>query len=447
MEWSNMEDNKDINKKGMETSSKILLGIIVCLIFIIILIAILLLNMKQTQTQSTYKITVDGVTSTTVIKSNLLAAIDGVTYINIEEFAKLVGYEYHQGEYKAYTIEENKCYVQGKNETASFYLNEPKVYKLPLNKLEEEYSEYSVENVVRKAENGKMYASIDLIKIAFNTQITENENGLAIFKLDYLVNWYDSKTKEWGYTGIADQNLENQKAILYGYLIVKKENGLYKVIDTNNTKEIILDKYTTIQFKEIDKEFLVTNSLKQVGILNLDGTTKIQPEYDMISLLDKKEELYLVQKNNKYGIVKSGDKTIISTEYDSIGLNNEYFLLDTLIPVCKSKKWGAFDKAGNLIYKVEYEGFGCNKTQVEKNGLSKEVNPVIVIEECNGVVVEINSKYKLLDVTGKELISTLVDAIYLIKNVENKNEYYLLYQNQELNIIEKLIEGGYITKK
>ena len=43
---------------------------------------------------------------------------------SIEEFAKIVGYEYHKGEYKSFSNEEDKCYVAGKYETTTFYLNE-----------------------------------------------------------------------------------------------------------------------------------------------------------------------------------------------------------------------------------------------------------------------------------------------------------------------------------
>lgn len=446
MGWSS--DEPQNTKKGMETSSKILLAIIACLVLIIILIMVLILNIQET----TYTITVDGVAST-VKKEALLTKVEDTTYINIEEFAKLVKYEYHKGEYKAFTIEDNKCYVQGANETASFYLDDNKVYKLAKNDLTSEYMEFTVDKQ-NKEINGTIYAPIDAIMVGFNVQIAESENSLTVFTLDYLVTWYDTKAKEWGYTGIADQNFENKKSILYGYLIVKKESGLYKIIDNGNTKEIVSDKYTSIQFSENTKEFFVTNSLGQVGIINLDGTTKLEPIYESISVLNKEADLYLIQRDKKYGVVKSGNITIIYPEYDSIGLDtknmtsnveNHYLILDTLIPVCKDSKWGAFDKKGKLVYKLEYDGFGCNVTNVEINGTKKVVEPVLTIKDCDGLVVKQGEKYKLLDIKGKELISTAVDAIYIIKDSENgEYNYYMLYNNQELNIIEKLIEAELI---
>ena len=449
MGWSSEEEQS--TKKGMETSSKILLAIIACIVLIIVLIIVLLLNIQQ----NTFNLSVDGQV-VTASRDNLITKIDNITYINIEEFAKLVGYDYHEGEYKAFTIEKDKCYVQGVNETATFYLNDNKVCKLPINDLTSDYQIYTVENTI-KSLNNKMYATVEAINLAFNVVLEENKYSLKILTLNYLVKWYDTKVKDWGYTGISDQDFENQKSLLYGFLLVKKENGLYKIIDINNTKEIISDKYSSIQFTENTKEFFVTNSLGQVGIINLDGTTKIEPVYESISVLDKKLDLYLIQKDKKFGVVKSGNITIVYPEYDSIGLNtknqttnveNQYLILDTLIPVCKNNQWGAFNKSGNMVIKIEYDGFGCNLNTIDVNGVKKAVNPVLTIEECNGVVLKKTEKYGIIDINGKELVPIAVDSIYEIENPKNENsKYYMLYNNEELNIIERLTKAGLIEDK
>ena len=350
MGWSS--DEIKTTKKGMETSTKILLAIIVCVVFIITLILVLLLNIKT----NTFNLSIDAKINSNYDINKLVTKIDGITYINIEEFSKLVGYEYHGGEYKSFVIEEGKCYVQGSAETATFYANDNKICKLPLNLLQEDYREYKVENTV-KIKNDRMYAPIEAISLAFNVSIEEDINALTVYTLDYLVKYFNDRATQWGYSNITEQSFENHKALLYGYIIVNKENGLYKIIDDNNSKEIVPDKYKAIEFSENTQEFLVTNSLGQVGIINLDGTTKIEPTYDSISVLDKSAGLYLIQKDNKYGVVKSGNVTVVVPEYDSIGLtnvsassiiDNKYFLLEQLIPVSKEGKWGAFDKNGKL---------------------------------------------------------------------------------------------------
>ncbi len=442
MGWSS--DEQAPKKEGMDLSSKILISIIACVLLIILIIVVLLINVKTTS----FDISVDGAVTTTS-KESLIATIDDLTYLNIEEFAKLVNYEYHEGEYKAFTISKDKCYVQGSEETSTFYLNENKVFKLPTNQLEKDYREYTVEKPTESIEN-KMYASIDAMELAFNVVIKETDHSLDIYTLNNLIASYDKKVKEWGYTGLEDQTFENKKSLLYGYLIVRKQEGLYKIIDSNNTKEIVSDRYNSIEFSENTKEFFVTNSLGQVGIINLDGTTKIEPIYNSISVLDKNSGLYLVDKDKKYGVVKSGNKTVIYPEYDSIGFNtknstfnieNQYIIFDTLIPVCKNNKYGAFDKEGNLILNVEYDGLGCTVTNVEVNGTKKTVEPVLIIPRCKGIVVKKSEKYGVIDVTGKELVPIAVNSIYSVTN-NSQTTYFMLYNNQELNIISRLIAAG-----
>ena len=451
MGWSS--DEPKSTKKKMETSTKILIAIIACVLIIITLILVLLLNIQT----NTFNLLIDAKIKSNYDINKLITRIDDITYINIEEFAKLVGYEYHGGEYKSFTIEEGKCYVQGSEETATFYANDNKVCKLPVNLLQEDYREYKVENTI-KIKNGKMYAPIEAISLAFNVSIGEDIDSMTIYTLDYLVKYYNNKVTGWGYSDITEQSFENKKAILYGYLIVNKENGLYKIIDENNSKEIVPDKYKMIEFSENTQEFLVTNSLGQVGIINLDGTTKIEPTYDAISVLDKNSGLYLIQKNEKYGVIKSGNVTVIAPEYNAIGLSNissdsiidnKYFLLDKLIPVSKDNKWGAFDKNGKLILKLEYDAFGCNLTSVEIGDTEhKAVEPVITIERCNGVVVEKDKKYGVIDLEGKEMVPIAVESVYGIKNVEDEDsKYFMLYNGEELNIIERLIIAGFIEPK
>lgn len=441
MGWNNYEEENI--KKGMKLSSKILLGIIACIVLIIILLCMLLMSGKSLS----FKAYVDGV-EVSISKEKLLTTIEGITYVNIEEISKLVGYEYHKGEYKSSTIEEDKCYVEGKNETASFYLNDNVIYKLPLNERDKQYEEYEMEDTIKSIDN-VMYASTEAITKAFNILIDYKNEQLQIYTLNYLVTLYDNNVKQWGYSGIVDQSFENQKALLYGYLIVKKEGGLYKIIDSNNTKEIVLDRYTAIEFSESTQEFFVTDTLKKVGTLDVDGTTKIEPIYDEILLLDKESNLYIVKQNQKYGVISGKGISIIYPEYDTIGLNsniadNKYLLLNELIPVCSNNKWGAYNKQGKLILGLEYDDFGYNLTSIEIGEIKESVKPVLTIERCKGIVVKKADKYGLFDVNGKELVRVAVEGIYEVRGVEEDSKYFMLYNGEELNVIERLIKAGLI---
>ena len=446
MGWNDEEVQN--TKKGMNASTKVLLGIIACIIFIIILLIVILMNNKSTS----FKIYVDGGVSSKASQETLINIIDGVKYVNIEEFAGLVGYDYHKGEYKSSIIETDKCYVEGEIETASFYLNDNTIYKLPVKEREKQYQEFVVEDAIRSV-NNKMYASYEAVSKAFNVVINETSNSIQIYTLEYLVKLYNANVKKWGYADISEQGFENHKAILYGCLIVKKQDGLFKIIDLSNTKEIVLDRYTTITFSENTQEFFVTDNYGKMGIVNLDGTSKIEPNYDKISTFDKEADLYLVEQSKKYGIVKSGNITVIFPEYDSIGLSsnprntskNKNLILDTLIPVCKDKKWGAFNKQGNLVLNIEYDAFGFDLTSIEIDGIKESVEPILAIERANGVVVKKGDKYGLFSMSGQELVPIAVDAIYAIPDVTDvDSKYFMLYYEDELNVIERLIIAGLI---
>lgn len=441
MGWTNYEENIDKEKKEKSLSSKILIGIIICVIIILILLLALFVNIQV----NNFSIYVDGKTITSISKDNLIKKIDNVTYVNIEAFAKLVGYEYHAGEYKAFTIEQDKCYVQ-KYETASFYANDNKVYKLPINELDKDYEEYTVNNMVKNV-NGYMYAPIEAIKLAFNVNIAEANNYLKVYTLQYLIDFYHAKALSWGYTGLSEYTLENYKAILYGYLIVNKEGELDKVINLDNTQDIIPAKYTSIEYSESMNEFMVVNSYNQVGILNADGTTKIENVYESIEVLDKQKKLYIVKQNEKFGVVKGNNVSIVFPEYDAIGLNskitntskNKRMLLDTLIPVYKNGKCGAFNTDGELIIKVEYDDFGYALNSIEINGTNQVVDPLLSIEMCKGIVVNNNEKYGLISIEGDRLISVTAEGIYIKKGIQDeKTKYFMLYNGREFNVADRL---------
>ena len=183
----------------------------------------------------------------------------------------------------------------------------------------------------------------------------------------------------------------------------------------------------------------------------MDGTIKIQPRYDSISVLDKEERLYIIKQFEKYGVVSEKGNSVIYPEYDKIGLDNtintdnKYLMLDELIPVYNEGKWGAFNKSGKLVYDIVYDEFGYSLTSIEINGVKELVQPVLSIERANGVVVKKDGKYGLLDVEGKEMVPVAVEGIYSIYGVEEEKEkYFMLYKGEEINLIKRLIEKNVI---
>lgn len=435
------------NKKS-DVTKKILVAIMALLLLIIVVIIALLYSIKS----NTYTIVVDGKAVSN--DKGLLMEANNNKYISISDLAEILGYEYHIGEYKVFSSDEDKCYIQSTNETASFYLNSNKVCKLKVNAFTEDYDIFKFENNTIMIQN-KFYAPLDAIEVGFNVKIQETQKGMNIISLNQLLTNYNSSLNKDAnketYASLLEESFDNQKAILYDYIILsKKGSGLYGVVTTTG-QEILPDKYKSITFLESTKEFLVTNSLNKMGIVDENGRNKIEQIYDSIKVIDKEPKLYLVETNKKYGVIDENGGTIVYPEYDSIGaditkykdIQNQYILLDSIIPVNKNGKYGLFNITGEKVLDIKYDGIGCELTSTEIDGVTKAVNPTVAIEECKAIVVKTGKAYDLYFVKDKKLVPLKVSSIYYINN-NGKPEYYMVYKKQELNLIERLIKAGVI---
>lgn len=447
---------EETTKKDSDIARKIIIAMMILLIMVIMAVVYLLLTVKT----STFKITIDGKNASTT-KEKLLRTVDGTTYFNIQELASLLKNDYHIGEYKVYSSDTDKCYIQSKEETASFYLNSTKICKLKVNKLTDDYDVFNSEKPVIEKDN-VFYAPIDAIKIGFNIKVTESESGINITTLDQLAanieasinpeTTADTTNEKYN----IDKTFDNEKAMLYDYVVLSKSSSnLYGVITTSG-KEILPDKYTSITFLETTKEFLVKNNSGKMGIIDSNGQNKVEQAYDSIKVINNSPKLYLVQTNQKYGVLDENGKTVVYPEYDSIGadatkykkLQNQYVLLNKVIPVCKDKKYGLFDVTSKKVLDVSYEGIGCELVSAEIDGVNKEINPAIAIEDCRAVVIKNNndSGYSLFFVDEEKLTPLRVSAIYYLTS-EGKDTYYMAYKGKQLDLIERLIEEGVIKRE
>lgn len=440
------------NEKNKKTSRIILVSIVIVFILIIAIMCTIMYIQKNA-----FRIYIDG---QNVNLSSDMILIDDTTekiLVDITGISKYLGYDFHKGEFKLYTEDENKCWVESENETASFFLNSNKISKVVPDQTKD-YEDYTISDpVVRK--NNKLYCTPEGIKIGFNVTFDYNKEAknIQIYTLPYLVKNYSAQFKKLGYTEGIDDNFNNQKAILYDLFVVKKENSLYGVVNSRN-EEIISSKYRKMVFNENAKEFYVTNTVNKKGIVTVDGSTKINLLYDDIAMVDKNNGLYLVKNNNKYGVLGNKGNIVIHLEYNQIGLDvsafpnnnitNKYVLFENAIPVCQNKKWGMFDINGNLILPLEYDTIGYS-SGATGNLSGKIVNNLVVIPSYKAIVFGKdfviqdgnNQKkvkyYGIYDNKGNELIVPALDNAYFVVNA-GVNTYYMEYNGTTLNIEDYL---------
>lgn len=431
-----LQPKKKDNSKKM---AKIILIIISLLVVAIIGTVIAIAYIQE----KTLKLYVNGSINEKV-KQMMVIEDDGTIYFPIKDIASYLGYQSFNGEYTDKSEDQSKCYVQDDNEVANFALNSNKIYKLTLENSDGNYDYYYSKKPVM-AINGKLYATSDAIENAFNVSFSYNaDNQRAyIYTMPYLIQSYSSKVLDYGYEEISD-NYNNKKTILNDMLVVTKDQGkIYAVIDIKGNA-VIEPKFDNIEYLPNSGDFLVQSNNK-VGIISAKKETKIQLLYDSLELIDSDTGLYLAKKDNKYGVIDSKGNIKIYIEYDQIGIDNtkfeqnniknKYLLDNGMILARKDKLWGAFDKNGKQVLDFEFDSFGYVATS------NKDAINLLLIPDYNILVACQNKKYALINSAGEMIIRPVLDDAYMTIN-SGKKYYYMNANDRKINITEFLDEQG-----
>ncbi len=444
------------SEDAREKNKKISNVILICIAVVVIAIIAIMCTIVYIQ-KNTFRVYIDGKSINLPESTIVFDDATGKIYVDIMGIASYLGYDAHKGEFKLYTEDENKCWVECKNETASFFLNSNKISKVVPNQ-REDYEDYMISDTII-SKNNKLYCTPEGIRIGFNVTFDYREEGknIQIYTLPYLVKNYTAQFKKLGYKEGIDDEFNNQKAILYNLFVVKKDNNLYGVVDSNN-QEVIGSRYSKMVFNENAREFYVTNTTNKKGIVTEKGATKINLLYDEINMIDKNNGLYVVRNSGKYGILGNTGNIVIHLEYEQIGVDvskfpnngitNKYVLFENAIPVYQNKKWGMFDIKGNLILPLEYDTIGYS-SGATGNLTGKSVNNLLIIPSYKAIVFGKDltvqdgnntkkvKRYGIYDNRGNELVVTALDNAYFVVN-GGVNTYYMENNGKTYNIEEYL---------
>lgn len=434
--------DESFEPKSVDKSKK--MTRIILIIMLILVVAIIAIGISIVYIQdSTLKLSINGATNEKV-KEMMIVENDGTVYFPIKEIASYLGYESFNGEYADKSEEASKCYVQSEDEIANFTLNSNKIYKLTISDNNANYNYYYSSKPV-KAINGKLYATSDALESAFNMSFTYNadKKRAYIYTMPYLIDTYTSRVLDYGYEKISD-NFTNKKTILNNMLVVtKNQDKTYAVIDTKGNV-IIEPKYDNIEYLPNSGDFLVQSNNK-VGIISSKKETKVQILYDSLELIDSDTGLYLAKRDNKCGVIDSKGNIKIYIEYDQIGVDNtkfeqnniknKYLLDNGMIPAQKGNKWGAFDKNGNEMLAFDYDSFGYIASS------NKDAINLLLIPNYNILVACKNKKYSLINSSGEVVVQPIIDDVYMTIG-SGKKYYYMNVNNQTINIEEWLDSVG-----
>lgn len=418
-------DEESINKK--ESKLPMIIGICIG-VLIVITIAIIfgIIYLKSTVTT----INVDGKITDDIEEILYIQENENGSeiYIPIRKIAKFLNYQDYSGDYKNKSEDNTKCHVTNEEETAMFILNSNILIKTRGNS-DYEYIELD-EKVFDK--DGDLYTTVEGIEKAFNVmfEASEDKRNINIYTMDYLIQYFATKLKIEDYS----EEFSDKKAIFENMIVVGKDKQ-YGVINAGTGESVLETKYEYIQYLPATSDFLVKSNGKY-GIVSKDTSIKIRIAYDEIKIMDNQNGLYLVKQNNLYGVVNTEGKTVIQPEYKEIGIDlgkytqngveNQYVLLDEIIPIKNVEGlWGFFNIKGEKIREFEFSGVGC--TAVETNNAF----PAVVMPSYKIVIVEKDKKYNIMTTEGEELIpSYILDSVCIKTNTETGEiKFYMTYNN------------------
>lgn len=443
----NLIDNElDVKK---EKNTRMIKIIIICMLILFVIGGSLLGYLSYLQSKQ-FKFFINGKTQS--FSSDLFYFDNGEIYISIKDLVNVlknnsVNYEINNGVYKEYDEDITKNYIKSVDEVAGYEANSQKMYKVVITDNVYEYFNLDKKVISR---NGKLYTTPLGIEIGFNVKFYYNnsKNQVQIQTLDYLVQTYAKKLNNTVITS-KDMSFSNKKALKYDMIIIKSDDGQYGVNKISTGESVLGTKYTELKFVESTQDFIVTTPEKKQGIISTSGGKSIEPQYTSIQQLDAELNLYLVKNDkNKFGVFnREKQAVVIYPEYDSIGIEkskfpndeikNQYILYDYCIP-CKKvengiEKWELINKDGDKITQKSYDALGYIK------GTSKEAkgNNLLVIPEIEGIIVYNDSMYGIISSSGKTLVPIALQQVYSEIN-GGKNTYYMVYNNQTVNILEML---------
>ena len=436
----NLLDEEVSNNKGNKTKN--IIKMIIVFIVLIIIAIIGILSYMMYLEGNVLRVYVNGVENAE-FKNSLVFEEDGTIYVNVRAISTYLGYNSYSGEYSNKSEDNSKCYVETTEEIANLTLNSNKIYKLNLEENSNNYTYIYMDKPV-KAINGELYITTDGMQKAFNSTFSYNQenNTITIHTIPYLITSYTNTILDYGYTKLSEV-FENEKAVTKNMLVVSDDRH-YGVINASDGTEILECKYDDIRYQESTGDFIVSSGDKY-GIIGTDKKTKVSINYDSIELMDYDAGLYLVNRNNRYGVVDLSGNNVIYAENDRIGvdisrfeendLKTGYILIDNLIPVMKNNKWGLFDTKGNQVVNFEYDSFGYIASS------NRETTNLLVIPGYNVIVACIDDRYTLLDALGEQPIRAFVDDIYMVIS-GGKKQYKMIANDKEYDVEEYLDRLG-----
>ena len=192
---------------------------------------------------------------------------------------------------------------------------------------------------------------------------------------------------------------DKKEQILTGYQSVQ-------AIPTETTEDGIPFEKTVLKYKKDGK----------YGLMDFEGKEITEPIYDDISAVTYKEGMFLVEQNEKLGIINLNGVTVIDVEYDVITVDN-YYNVDTKYQktgfiVCKigdnGYRYGYIDYKGDKLLDTEY-------TEISRITDINDDNNIYLIAYKDGQAGVLKNKTKVIDYEYESIIYNANNDAFIVQ--------------------------------
>lgn len=274
------------------------------------------------------------------------------------------------------------------------------------------------------------YEKVEPIRLKNITSDLMYEKGVLKYKENGkygLINFKEKKITKAIYDDI--EGLPYKETIL----LVKQENknGIInvkgeKIIDPAYD-QISVDGYYTDDEGYKYAGYIISNKTDEgyrYGYANYKGKMLLKPEYNQLSRIieieDNENSYIICSKNGQFGVTKN-EKEIINNQYQSIAYDEN----NNLLVVEKSKKYGVLTLEGGTVLKEQY-----NQIDITGSYLYAENDEGVTVYNNNGTKADIDVNTSILDTNNEN---------YKIK-IESQNDvtkYGVIGKSKEQIIEEK----------
>ena len=270
-------------------------------------------------------------------------------------------------------------------------------------------------------------AVIIMIIITINKILSKEAEKINLEKITYFPAYVDGK---WGVINNKGETVIDtvydemitipnpEKPVFVCTYNVNDETEEYKTKVINDKNEELFTGYDKVESIEnfdskqnlwYEKNLLRVQKNGKYGLIDLDGKTVLNVEYDSILALKSVEENLKISKNGKYGIVNNQGQIIVPIEYSDVqvlkeGYSNEYKIID------ENGKQGIISTSGTIIVNPQYDEI-------------KYINSNEIYS------AKIDNKWNLINKKGEILNNSYDDYTYL------KGDYVIVQKDGKYGII------------